>query len=97
MQPLRAQAKRLGLSTAQACDAIGITPSHWYQCCKKNQTSKLMALAMEALVRRQSREATGWALLELNHGSAKVTPIAEPQEITLKGQAFWLVVKPGES
>jgi len=94
MRPLVEQAHRLGLSAAAASRAIGISDSHWHNCVRADKASKLMALAMEALVRRQSREATGWALLELNHGSAKVTPISEPQEIKLKGQAFWLVAKP---
>lgn len=94
MRPIAEQAHRLGLSGTEAAQALGISKSAWSVYNTKNLAPKAIGLAMEALVRWQSREATGWALLELNHGSAKVTPISEPQEINLKGQIFWLVAKP---
>ena len=86
VKPCIELAHRLGLTDVQACEAVGIGRSLWYQAKRTGQISKTVALAFEALTRRQSRDATQWALLKLNHGTAEVTYIEEPQRLRLGGR-----------
>jgi hypothetical protein len=89
------QIHRLGLSQSQLQEAIGMAASTIQRAQKHDLVPKSYVLAVEALVRRQSRDATNWALLCLTHGSAQVTLINEPQEISISGKPFWLIEKPG--
>jgi len=88
------QIHRLGLTPSQCYEILGLASSTLLRAKRDNVVPKAYALAVEALIRRQSRDSTNWALLCLTHGSAQVTAIDEPQEILVGGKPFWLIEKP---
>lgn len=90
-KPVQEMAHRLGLTAKASCEAIGVSKSAWYSAGKTGKISKTAALAFETLVRRQSRDATQWALLKLNHGTAEVKYLDEPQRIRIGGKDFLLI------
>lgn len=94
-KPIAEQAKRLGISTKALCDEIGISDSYWHNSLRQGQVTKTIALAVEALVRRQSRNSTGWGIIKTHNGVIEVTPLLEaPEEVRLNGKSFYLVAKP---
>src|SRR5476651_1340847 len=76
-KPVFEQIKRLGLPLTEIGKIIGVSVSGMHNWQSSGTMPLYASLAVECLVRRQSRDATCWALLKLNHGVAEVLALGE--------------------